>query len=273
MDSKRGRGYPTGGSLDKRFRSKTSGGSDEERPLRPAVVGPPHLSACLSAQPVEESGFDLVADPAEGSQALLLRSRGPGGVVEAPVDSLRLRREGRAPLVGAIADRDDVIPGLAQEAVEGLGRMPREADPDLLHRPDRRGVDAWGLGARAGDLEPVAGHVAEKALGHLTPGRVMGAEEEDTGLGHFALSRSPTSGANQPRVWLQNEQTESMTGTSTRTPTTVASVAPEVSPNREMAVATASSKKLLAPISAPGAATEWGTRNHHASPYASPELK
>jgi hypothetical protein len=31
----------------------------------------------------------------------------------------------------------------------------------------------------------------------------------------------------------------------------VASVAPDVTPNREMAVATASSKKLLAPMSAP----------------------
>lgn len=52
---------------------------------------------------------------------------------------------------------------------------------------------------------------------------------------------------------------ESITGTSTSTPTTVASAAPEENPNRLIAVATASSKKLLAPISAEGAATQWAT--------------
>jgi hypothetical protein len=50
--------------------------------------------------------------------------------------------------------------------------------------------------------------------------------------------------------------TESITGTSTRTPTTVASAAPDSKPNRPIAVATASSKKLLAPIRADGAATQ-----------------
>src|SRR5215218_8915073 len=65
--------------------------------------------------------------------------------------------------------------------------------------------------------------------------------------------------ANQPRVRLQAAQTDSMTGTSTRTPTTVARAAPEPGPYRAMAVATASSKKLLVPIRAPGAAMPCGT--------------
>jgi hypothetical protein len=46
--------------------------------------------------------------------------------------------------------------------------------------------------------------------------------------------------------------------TSTSTPTTVASAAPESNPNKVMAAATASSKKLLAPISAEGHATSCG---------------
>ena len=46
----------------------------------------------------------------------------------------------------------------------------------------------------------------------------------------------------------------SITGTSTKTPTTVASVAPEFRPNKDIATATASSKKLLAPIIPAGAA-------------------
>ena len=48
--------------------------------------------------------------------------------------------------------------------------------------------------------------------------------------------------------------TSSITGTSISTPTTVASAAPELKPNRLMAAATASSKKLDAPISADGQA-------------------
>jgi len=51
----------------------------------------------------------------------------------------------------------------------------------------------------------------------------------------------------------------SMTGTSTRTPTTVAMVAPDCSPNTEIATATANSKKLEAPIIPAGAATSWGS--------------
>ena len=72
---------------------------------------------------------------------------------------------------------------------------------------------------------------------------------------------------------LQTEHTESITGTSIRTPTTVARAAPEPGPKRAMAVATASSKKLLAPINAPGAAIACGTRNSLIRPYVSEELK
>jgi hypothetical protein len=55
---------------------------------------------------------------------------------------------------------------------------------------------------------------------------------------------------------LTTRTTSSITGTSISTPTTVASAAPESKPNRLMAAATASSKKLLAPISADGQATQ-----------------
>ena len=62
-----------------------------------------------------------------------------------------------------------------------------------------------------------------------------------------------------PRVAPTIFTTDSITGTSISTPTTVASAAPESKPNRLIAVATASSKKLLAPISADGAATQCAT--------------
>src|SRR5690606_9525065 len=65
--------------------------------------------------------------------------------------------------------------------------------------------------------------------------------------------------AYQPLLELTIRTTESITGTSTRTPTTVASAAPECTPNTATAVATDSSKKLLAPISADGPATQCAT--------------
>jgi hypothetical protein len=60
----------------------------------------------------------------------------------------------------------------------------------------------------------------------------------------------------QPVLLLMIQTTLSITGTSISTPTTVASAAPELKPNRLMAAATASLKKLLAPISADGPATQ-----------------
>ncbi|MNY81915.1 hypothetical protein D3C86_2237350 [compost metagenome] len=52
------------------------------------------------------------------------------------------------------------------------------------------------------------------------------------------------------------QTTESITGTSISTPTTVARAAPDWKPNRLMAAATASSKKFEAPIRAEGPATQ-----------------
>ena len=58
---------------------------------------------------------------------------------------------------------------------------------------------------------------------------------------------------------LATTTSESITGTSTSTPTTVAKAAPEFSPNKLIATATASSKKFDVPINAAGAAVENGT--------------
>ena len=52
----------------------------------------------------------------------------------------------------------------------------------------------------------------------------------------------------QGLVRLTIQTTDSITGTSTSTPTTVASAAPEYRPKTLMAAATVRSKKLLAPI-------------------------
>lgn len=65
----------------------------------------------------------------------------------------------------------------------------------------------------------------------------------------------------------------SITGTSTSTPTTVTNVAPEFKPKSTIETATESSKKLLAPIIAAGAAILWGKCHLYAQPYAIAKIK
>src|SRR5450631_371801 len=77
----------------------------------------------------------------------------------------------------------------------------------------------------------------------------------------------------QPLLELTTLTTSSITGTSINTPTTVASAAPELKPNRLMAAATASSKKFDAPISAEGQATLWDSPARRFNQYARAELK
>ena len=62
------------------------------------------------------------------------------------------------------------------------------------------------------------------------------------------------------RVRFAIATNDNITGTSTNTPTTVANAAPELSPNKLIATATANSKKFDVPINAAGAAVENGTR-------------
>ena len=63
-----------------------------------------------------------------------------------------------------------------------------------------------------------------------------------------------------------------MMGTSTRTPTTVAKAAPEFIPNRDIATATASSKKLDVPIKQAGAAISWLSLIDRATRYPTAKI-
>ena len=64
-----------------------------------------------------------------------------------------------------------------------------------------------------------------------------------------------------------------MTGTSVSTPTVVARAAGLVVPNRAAATATASSKKLEAPIIPAGAAISWGSFNSLLAIYERKNIK
>src|SRR5450755_2501164 len=96
----------------------------------------------------------------------------------------------------------------------------------------------------------------------------------DLHIGAFSHDlATPAPASYQSLLRLTRRTTSSITGTSISTPTTVASAAPDSKPKRLMAAATASSKKLLAPIKADGQATLCDSPSRRLSQYASPELK
>jgi hypothetical protein len=86
-----------------------------------------------------------------------------------------------------------------------------------------------------------------------------------------ALARRPRS--YQPRLRLAIATIDSITVTSMDAPTSVTSAAPEVKPNRAIAVATADSKKWLPPISADGPASQCASPSRRLSRWASPDWK
>ena len=72
---------------------------------------------------------------------------------------------------------------------------------------------------------------------------------------------------------MANFTSVSITGTSIKTPTTVARAAPEFIPKSEMATATDNSKKLLAPIIEAGAQTLCGRFNSLPVAHEIPKIK
>src|SRR5690606_21869839 len=142
----------------------------------------------------------------------------------------------------------------------GRGRL----DPECLaHRDPGGGEQRQKLRARPALLQIVDyGRLvssrlddAEHVAGRATVGIVVDDDREGTHAGNLS------------RVRFAMATRLSITGTSTSTPTTVASAAPEFSPKSPIATATASSKKFDVPISAQGAATRWGTAHSQAHPY------
>src|SRR5262245_430693 len=109
----------------------------------------------------------------------------------------------------------------------------------------------------------ITGDVSQQCFGHLAARRIYRAQEQYSLLHECAAAAAILS---ECLGRLQIPQADNVTGTSTSTPTTVARAAPDSGPNKAMAVATASSKKLLAPMRAPGAATSYGTFSHRINP-------
>lgn len=88
-------------------------------------------------------------------------------------------------LGGIVADGNDVIELLTGELINRLRAMTGYVDADLVHDSNSLGANDRRGDAGALDHEAVAGHVTEKALGHLAAGGVSGAEDKNALFGHL----------------------------------------------------------------------------------------
>jgi len=213
---------------------------------------------------------NLIPNSAESGLSNFTRSFNRCRIFKRPMESLRGAGKDRARFLGVVADRNHDIERLADELIHRFGPLVGNVNPDLVHHGDGFRAHAARFRASGEYLEAISTFVAKQPFGHLASGRVSGAYDQDFLFCHIYTA---VSIENQCRVRLHAAQTDSITGTSTSTPTTVASAAPDSGPKSAIAVATASSKKLLAPINAPGAATECSTFKSFIRPYASDELK
>jgi hypothetical protein len=151
------------------------------------------------------------------------------------------------PLTGyGLANEVLVVPRANGSAFTGFrkrdfAREPTESAEVWLERTEELGVDYLCVFRQDAADDPARALPIE-------------AEWADARPGTFELIYR-TDAARIYRVLRQNRTSISMTGTSISTPTTVASAAPDCSPNSITAVAIATSKWLDAPISADGAAS------------------
>src|SRR5262245_63855868 len=99
--------------------------------------------------PFRESCLDLITHPAEDLQALGLCAGGLGWILEAPVNPRGLPREDRTFFIGAVADRDHVVPWSVRELIQRLRGVATQVDIGFGHRLDGEGVNACRLGPGA----------------------------------------------------------------------------------------------------------------------------
>jgi len=113
---------------------------------------------------------DLIAHPAKQSEALLFAAFERGGVFERAMKCEGCSGKQRAVVFRVIANREDVIEVLVLELANVLGAVAGDIDAQLAHNGDcLRAKMAW-FGSCAGYFEPIAGEVAQEALGYLAPG-------------------------------------------------------------------------------------------------------
>src|SRR5208337_3741021 len=115
----------------------------------------------------------------ERFELLLVGALDLGRIVEPPVERVVVAREDRAGLTGAVADRDDVVEGLAEELCGRLAPGARPVDPDLREHTNGIRIDALRLHAGREGFELGATEISKHRLAELASGGVACADKQD----------------------------------------------------------------------------------------------
>ncbi len=130
-----------------------------------------------------ELSFNLIPDPAECVEDLLLGPLSMSGVIETPMEASHLTGIHRTDLVGVTADGDDDIDPPRQELIHVLGGVGGDIHAGLGHDLDRKGMHvARRLGAGAEDVGRIADRRTQKALGHMAATGITSTEDKDSGF-------------------------------------------------------------------------------------------
>src|ERR1700676_396524 len=86
----------------------------------------------------------------------------------------------RAALFGVVADGQDVIELLAVEFIHALGTVAGNVDTQFPHGRNGLRPNLARFSSGAEHLKAVSGVVTQEAFGHLAPGRISSAENEDS---------------------------------------------------------------------------------------------
>lgn len=155
-----------------------------------------------------------------------------GGIGERPVVFLHSRQQNRTMLVGMTTYRYYHV-GVSYHLIGEASRfLPGNIDVGFGH--DRYGAKILAMRLDTGGCRnhAVAAQMPRPPFGHLTTAGVAGTNKQQSYFSHSLLMVCGygADASYQNRVLLTKFTTKSMTGTSTSTPTTVASAAPDSNP-------------------------------------------
>jgi hypothetical protein len=102
---------------------------------------------------------EFVAHAAKENEAVRFGAREGGGILKRVMERNGSGEE-RAVAFGVIANREDVIEGLALKFVNMLGAVAGDVDAQFAHDSDCFGTNMAGVGSGAEDLESIARVVA-----------------------------------------------------------------------------------------------------------------
>jgi hypothetical protein len=140
----------------------------------------PRASRAASLGKILQLPLQLVPGSSKRLETLFIRVAGKGRVVDAPVDAFHVPGKDRAVFAGVVADGDDIVEVLSGEDVLRLGVLTAYVHANFSHCLDGLRPNVGFECPGAEDLETVPGNVPQKPFSHLTPGRIAGAQDQDS---------------------------------------------------------------------------------------------